>query len=64
MVVVGGPSLGDIEAGGIATAFSPEISIVSGGVLCLFGLGAVALAMPELVRYRARYFTEAADAVT
>jgi MFS family permease len=58
MVVVGGPSLGDIEAGGIATAFSPAVSIVSGGLLCLAGLGAVVLAMPQLLRYRARYFTE------
>jgi MFS family permease len=60
MVVVGGPSLGDIEAGGVATAFSPAASIISGGVLCLVGLGAVVAAMPELVRYRARWFTEAA----
>jgi MFS family permease len=58
MVVVGGPSLGDIEAGGVATAFSPAVSIVSGGVLCLLGLGAVAVSMPQLLRYRARYFTE------
>jgi len=58
MVVVGGPSLGDIEAGGVATAFSPEVSIVSGGLLCLVGLGAVVAAMPALARYRARYFTE------
>jgi len=59
MVVVGGPSLGDIEAGAVATAFSPAVSIVSGGILCLVGLGAVALRIPGLVRYRARYFTEA-----
>jgi MFS family permease len=58
MVVVGGPSLGDIEAGSVASAFSPAASIVSGGVLCLVGLAAVAATMPELVRYRARYFTE------
>ena len=62
MVVVGGPSIGDIEAGGIATAFSPEISIVSGGILCLLGLGGVMLSMPALVRYRARYFTEVREA--
>ncbi len=59
MVVVGGPSLGDIEAGAVASAFSPEISIVSGGVMCLVGLGLVALRAPQLVRFRARYFTEA-----
>ncbi len=60
MVVVGGPSLGDIEAGSVATAFSPAAAIVSGGVLCLVGLGAVVLTMPALLHYRARYFTETA----
>jgi MFS family permease len=53
MVVVGGPSLGDIEAGAVASAFSPAASIVSGGVLCLAGVAAVALAMPQMLRYRA-----------
>jgi MFS family permease len=59
MVVVGGPSIGDVEAGGVASAFDPEVSIVSGGVLCLLSLGVVAAALPQLFRYRARYFTEA-----
>jgi MFS family permease len=62
MVVVGGPSLGDLEAGGVATAFSPAVSIVSGGVLCLAGLGAVTATMPQLLRYRARWFTEPEEA--
>ena len=52
MVVVGGPSLGDIEAGAVASAFSPAVSIVSGGVAVLLGVGLVALTNPELWRYR------------
>jgi MFS family permease len=36
-VVSGGPRVGDLEAGGIATAFSNEVSIVSGGLLCIVG---------------------------
>jgi MFS family permease len=52
MVVVGGPSLGDIEAGAVASAFSPAVSIVSGGIAVLAGVGLVALTNPELWRYR------------
>jgi MFS family permease len=62
MVVVGGPNLGDIEAGSVASAFSPAASIVSGGVLCVVGIGALVLATPQLLAYRARYFTEARPA--
>jgi MFS family permease len=56
MVVVGGPYLGDIEAGAVASAFSVEVSIVSGGVLCLAGLAAAALAFPAVWAYRARVY--------
>jgi MFS family permease len=52
MVVVGGPSLGDIEAGAVASAFSPAVSIISGGIAVLGGVGLVALTNPELWRYR------------
>jgi MFS family permease len=36
-VVQGGPRLGDMEAGGVATATSLEFSIVSGGLACIAG---------------------------
>lgn len=54
MVVVGGGYLGDIEAGSVAAAFTPKISVVSGGALCLAGIAAVAVAFPSLRLYRAR----------
>ncbi len=41
-VVQGGPRLGNLEAGAVATAVSTEFSIISGGILCV--LGALALA--------------------
>ena len=53
MVVVGGPRLGDLEAGLVAQAFTPTISVVSGGVLCLAGTAAIALLVPEFRRYHA-----------
>jgi MFS family permease len=53
MVVLGGPSIGDIEAGAVASAFSPAVSIVSGGIVVLMGVAVVAVTMPQLWRYRA-----------
>jgi hypothetical protein len=53
MVVVGGPSLGDIESGTVASLVSPATSIVSGGLAVLAGVGLIRFTMPELWRYRA-----------
>jgi predicted MFS family arabinose efflux permease len=51
-VVAGGPRIGDAEAGFAAAAFTPTISVVSGGVLCVAGVGVLALLVPEFARYR------------
>ncbi len=51
-VVAGGPRLGDFEAGVVASAFSPAISVVSGGLMCVVGAVGVALAFPAFARYR------------
>ena len=48
MVVVGGPYLGDVRAGAVGTALSPEIAVVSGGLMCLMGCAVVPLAVPQL----------------
>ncbi|HEY5905041.1 MAG: MFS transporter [Actinomycetota bacterium] len=53
LVVTGGPKLGDVEAGLVATWFSPTISVITGGLACIAGAGLVAIAYPELRRYRA-----------
>jgi MFS family permease len=53
LVVTGGPRLGDLEAGLVASAFSPTVSVVSGGLLCMAGAGVLALWVPELRRYHA-----------
>ncbi len=52
MVVAGGPYLGDVETGVVANAFGAEVAIISGGILCLVGLGAAAAAFPSVWRYR------------
>jgi MFS family permease len=54
MVVVGGPFLGDLEAGVVAGVSSPRVSVVSGGVLCIVGLAVAVLVFPEVWRYRGR----------
>ncbi len=41
-VVTGGPRLGDLESGVVATLTSTEVSIVSGGLACILGVLALA----------------------
>ncbi len=53
LVVAGGPKLGDLEAGLVAAAFTPTISVISGGIACMVGAVVVAARYPELRRYRA-----------
>jgi predicted MFS family arabinose efflux permease len=51
-VVAGGPRLGDLEAGAVATAFGDTASVVSGGLACVAGAFLVAWALPGFTRLR------------
>jgi hypothetical protein len=51
--VSGGPRLGDVEAGLVAQAFTPTISVVSGGLACVAGVLTIAILVPEFARYHA-----------
>lgn len=53
IVVTSGPRLGDIESGVAAALTSVRTSVVSGGVACVVGVGAIALAFPALLRFDA-----------
>jgi MFS family permease len=53
LVVNGGPRLGDFESGLVAAWFTPTFSVLSGGIACVVGAGVIAIAYPELRRYRA-----------
>ena len=53
MVVVGGPRLGDLEAGAVAQLTTPVFSVVSGGVACLAGVVLLAVLVPQFARYHA-----------
>ena len=49
-----GPALGDLEAGTVARLTSVDVSIVSGGVLCVAGVAVLALSLPTFLRYDRR----------
>jgi MFS family permease len=51
LVVSGGPRVGDIEAGIVAAATTPTISVVSGGLLCIAGVGVIAALVPRFARW-------------
>jgi hypothetical protein len=50
-VVTGGPRLGDLESGGVASLAGATFAVVSGGVACLVGLVALGLALPAYPRF-------------
>lgn len=52
-VVAGGPRLGDLESGVVASMFTPTIAVVSGGLLCLAGVGVIAAKVPRFARWTA-----------
>jgi MFS family permease len=60
-VVAGGPRLGDLEAGAVATAFGDTASVVSGGLACVVGAFAVARALPGFTRLRSGLPQHTAD---
>jgi hypothetical protein len=49
---MGGPQLGELEAGWVAQGFGAPFSVVSGGVACLLATGWVAWRTPSLRAYR------------
>ena len=49
-VVTGGPRLGDLESGLVASLTSTSISIVSGGLACIVGVAALARLRPAFWR--------------
>ncbi len=51
LVVTSGPRLGDIESGVVAGLTSAAVSVTTGGLACIAGVGAIVLAFPELAKY-------------
>jgi MFS family permease len=53
VVVAGGPRLGDLRAGAIASAASVSVAMVSGGVFVVVAMAVVALVVPSFRLFRA-----------
>ncbi|SEK49118.1 Predicted arabinose efflux permease, MFS family [Blastococcus sp. DSM 46786] len=53
VVVTGGPRLGDLRAGGLASAAGVSFAMVSGGVVVVLAMVAVALLVPSFWLFRA-----------
>ena len=52
--VASAPTLGNVEAGLVASLAGLRFSVVSGGIVCIVGTVAVAAAVPALIRYDSR----------
>jgi MFS family permease len=48
---MGGPQLGEVEAGVVAQLFGPVFAIVSGGVGCILATAWIARRWPQLRKY-------------
>ena len=60
-----GPLMGNVESGAVATLFSVQVSIVSGGLLCIAGCLACALLLPGFRAFDLRKWTPGAgDAIS
>jgi hypothetical protein len=60
-VVQGGPRLGDMESGTVATLTSLEFSVVSGGFACVVGAVIISLLMPQFRKHDAHEFAGPID---
>jgi uncharacterized membrane protein YccC len=49
---MGGPQLGEIEAGLVGQLLGIPVSIITGGIGCVIGVALVALRWPQLRRYK------------
>ncbi len=54
MFVIGGPMLGQFESGLVAGFFTPEFSVVSGGLACILATLAIVALVPSLIRVKVK----------
>jgi MFS family permease len=53
MQVAAAPSIGNLEAGALASATNLTVAIASGGILCVAGCAVLAAVFPKLIQYNA-----------
>ncbi|MBY3554660.1 MFS transporter [Modestobacter lapidis] len=61
VVVAGGPRLGDLRAGLVASSFGVSMAMVSGGVIIVVAMAVVAVAVPSFWLFRASRADELAE---
>jgi hypothetical protein len=49
---IGGPQMGEMEAGAVANWFGAPFSVITGGIGCLLAVSWIAASTPALRRYR------------
>ena len=54
MFVIGGPMLGQFESGLVAGIFTPELSVVTGGLACIIATIIIALSVPNLLKVKVK----------
>src|SRR6266849_7883753 len=54
MFVIGGPMLGQFESGLVASIFTPEVSIISGGLACIVATVVIVALVPGLLRVKVK----------
>ncbi|MDQ1532717.1 MAG: hypothetical protein QOF28_478 [Actinomycetota bacterium] len=59
-----GPALGNVESGTVASVFSVQTSIVSGGIFCVLGSVVLGLALPAFRHYDSRNAAPTAPVIT
>lgn len=59
-----GPRLGDTETGLVAAAFGITVSVVSGGILCIIGVGVCCLLLPKFRQYHSERHEQIEDALS
>jgi MFS family permease len=64
MFVIGGPQLGELEAGAVAQVWGARFSVVTGGLACVMAVVLIAIRWPHLREYDSHQGEHAADAAT
>src|SRR6266536_4525576 len=54
MFVISGPMLGQFESGLVAGLFTPQLSVISGGIACILATLAIAASVPGLLRVKVK----------
>lgn len=61
---LGGPQLGEVEAGSVAQFFGAPFAVITGGIGCILGTGLIIWKYPQLVKYNGDEPIEAGETST